>query len=80
MHHPRPVIDWVACEILTNSMATELAPSNPVDSEYPSANSGGELRLDGSQRPPPLLMGNNYTLGGFFSEFWWDSFAEEMDT
>lgn len=26
------------------------------------------------------LMGNNYTLSGFFTDFWWDSFTEEMAT
>lgn len=39
------------------------------------------LQLDATQWQSTFpLMGNNYTLSGFFSDFWWDSFTEEIAT
>lgn len=56
-------------------------PNNPW-SVRPSAKFDAELHDSMAVKvfPSSFLMGDNYTVGGVFTDFWWDSFAEEMAT
>lgn len=79
MHHRRPKTDLVVWGFwaIPSQPTAELARSTQWTV---SIRQQTPLRDATQWQSTFPLMGNNYTLSGFFSDFWWDSFAEEMAT